>query len=119
MCIDSGCPQTMAGQEFLIDYTEINKLKMGDLKTEEVDKNFVFGETEYHCIKSVLLPVKLPVTSKKSTPCLLMEVNVIDGPIPFLFGKNHGLNTGANYATIQVQLRWTYLLVQTDGKQCQ
>ena len=88
--IDCGCPKSMIGREQLERYLKSQGFTIESLETRisEVSK-FKFGETVYDSLEIVKIPIKIE-DSEKKMHTLLIDVHVIEGSVPFLFGKDTG-----------------------------
>ena len=96
MLIDCGCPKSMIGRDQLMKYLKSQGILIENLqsKKSEVSK-FKFGETVYESNEIVKIPIKIKDSEEKSH-ILMIDVHVIEGSVPFLFGKDTGTEWEAN-----------------------
>ena len=90
MLIDSGNPRSLIGRDKLMSYLHSQGFELTNLETKAPEVNlFKFGETIYTCTETVKLPIKIEdINNVKHT--ILIDVHVVDGKVPFLFGKDTG-----------------------------
>ena len=90
MLIDCGCPRTLIGRSRLVTYLKSQNFNIDNLETRAPDVNlFKFGETVYSSRQIIKLPIKIEdIQGELNT--ILIDVHVVDGEVPFLFGKDTG-----------------------------
>ena len=90
MLIDCGDPRTLIGRARLLAYLKSQDFLLENLesKAPEVHR-FKFGETIYNCKEIVKIPIKIEDIQGKMN-IILIDVHVVDGEVPFLFGKDTG-----------------------------
>ena len=62
MTVDTGCPLTLVGEDWLSSYLEENKIRREDLKSTSCNQRFRFGPSKTYTSKE---KIKLPVTMKQ------------------------------------------------------
>ena len=90
MLIDCGDPRSLIGRQQLMSYLKSQGFLLEHLESKAPEVNrFKFGETIYTCTEIVCLPIKIEdINNIKHT--IVIDVHVVDGNIPFLFGKDTG-----------------------------
>ena len=90
MLIDCGCPRSMIGRKQLEAYLKSQGFSVENLEKKDSEiSRFKFGETIYESNDIVQLPIKIE-DSEKVVHTLLIDVHVVEGSVPFLFGKDTG-----------------------------
>merc|ERR1712082_92651 len=90
MLIDCGCPKSMIGRKQLINYLQSQGFSVESLETRESEvSRFKFGETVYDSNEIVKLPIKIE-DCEEEVHTLIINVHVVEGSVPFLFGKDTG-----------------------------
>ena len=99
MIVDTGCPRSVVGREWLEKYLAFNDIKMEDLERKPSFQNFRFGNGPLYPSKEI---ISLPVTWKEkdtedSFVKIVFETYVIEAnDIPLLFGKNTAMEWKAD-----------------------
>ena len=80
--IDSGCPKTVCGQEWLDENLKSRNIDSSNLQWLKSDAIFRFGDSEpVHANKKVLLPLNI------ANKDILLETEVVSSNIPLLLSK--------------------------------
>ena len=94
MIVDTGCPRTLCGEDWLMDYLKENNLKKGDLEIAKCCQYFRFGPGQvYHSGEEINLPVAFV---RKESDVLNNELFytkikvfvVKEAKVPILCGRN-------------------------------
>ena len=91
MIVDTGCPKTLVGREWLDRYLCVNDIRKEDLESKFCSQDFRFGNGPVFNSAEI---ISLPVAWKEKDVedgyvKMVVETYVIDTKnIPFLFGKN-------------------------------
>ena len=90
MLINCGCPRSLIGRSRLMTYLKSQGFEIENLESKAPEVNlFKFGETIYNSKQIVKLPIKIEDTTG-TLNTILIDVHVVDGEVPFLFGKDTG-----------------------------
>ena len=91
MIVDTGCPRSVVGREWLEKYLAFNDVKIEDLESKPCSQNFRFGNgPPYRSTEKIGLPVTWKEKdSENNFVKMIVETYVIGAKnIPLLFGKN-------------------------------
>ena len=123
MIVDTGCPKTLVGRDWLARYLCANDIRKEDLESRSCSQNFRFGDGPvFHCTEIVSVPV---VWKEKDTEdgyvSMIVETYVVDARnIPFLLGK-HKLKEWSvdimhdNVMVLNLHKSKRFQLYDTDG----
>ena len=91
MIVDTGCPKSLVGKEWLDRYLRVNGMKKEDMGSQSCSQDFRFGNGPvFHSTEIISLPIVWKEKdTKDSFVKMVVEAYVVDAKnIPFLFGKN-------------------------------
>ena len=91
MVLDTGCPKSLVGRNWLDRYLQKNELKMEELTTQKCSQKFRFGPSQVYTSKEMVV---IPITVKEAHKTdvfkkTFIEVFVLDAEnVPLLCGRN-------------------------------
>ena len=91
MVMDTGCPKSLVGRDWLMKYMEKNGLDKKNLQRKQCDQKFRFGPSKiYKSNEIVSLPISVKEKEKENEFVrVFMDVFVVDADnVPLLCGKN-------------------------------